>query len=206
MRRQSFDLAGHAHFVTFSCYRRCPILLDVSACTLLAESLDAARLRLRFGLWAYIFMPDHVHLLLMPYNNTYSMAAILKHIKGPFAKRLADDWRASHRDRLRPLKAEGPSGPIIRVWQRGGGFDRNLYSHERILRAVEYIESNPVRKGLVSDPLDWVWSSAQVRAGVADVPIRIDPIRSEGIRESAIGDRGHTEAAGTQSRGTFECG
>ena len=183
MRRRSFNLAGHAHFLTFSCYRRSQILVDVSARALLAQSLDAARQRLGFGLWAYVFMPDHVHLLLMPYEDHYSMAVILKQVKGPFAKQLVADWKANHEDRLRRLQAEGPVGPVIRVWQRGGGFDRNLYSHERICRAVEYIESNPVRKGLVADPADWVWSSAQARAGVADVPIRVDPICWEERRE-----------------------
>ena len=177
MRRESFDLAGQVHFVTFSCYKRRQILVDESARTMLAESLDAARLRLRLELWAYVFMPDHVHLLLRPREGTYSMAAILRQIKGPFAKRLIEDWTADRRGRLRLLRAEGSSGARFRVWERGGGFDRNLYSQERIRRAVEYIESNPVRKGMVADPLDWVWSSARARAGIADVPIRVDPIR-----------------------------
>jgi len=201
MPRQGFDIAGHAHFVTCSCHKRCQILVDDRVRALLAESLDAARLHLHFGLWAYVFMPDHVHLLLIPHEDTYSMAAILKEIKGPFAKRLVDGWRVHHPDRLRKLQAEGPSGPIIRVWQRGGGFDRNLYSHERIRRAVDYIEWNPVRRGLVSDPLDWVWSSAQARAGVGDVPIRIDPIQWDFVGKSAIRDRGHTEVVETSESG-----
>ena len=181
MRRQSFNLAGHAHFLTFSCYRRCQLLVDTSARVLLTESLRAARQTLDFKLWAYVFIPDHVHLLLMPCEDRYSMSAILKQIKGPFVKRLVEDWQANYRDRLKQLQTEGPSGPIIRIWQRGGGFDRNLYTHERIRRAMEYIESNPVRKGLVFDPKDWVWSSAQARGGVTDVPLKVDPICWEEI-------------------------
>ncbi|MEW5701805.1 MAG: transposase [Candidatus Zixiibacteriota bacterium] len=192
MPRQSYNIAGHAHFVTCSSYHRCPILIDDPARKLLVESLDAARRRLHLELWAYVIMPEHVHLLLMPRENAYSMAEILKRVKGPFAKRLIDIWRADDDPRLGQLRIDGPSGPSIRVWERGGGFDRNLYSHERIRRAVEYIEWNPVRRGLVSDPMDWVWSSARARSGITDVPIQIDPICWDGIENAAITDRGHT--------------
>ncbi len=46
----------------------------------------------------------------------------------------------------------------------------------RIKKAIEYIEYNPVRRGLVSEATDWRWSSAQARAGKRDVPILIDAI------------------------------
>lgn len=176
MRRQSFDIPGHVHFLTFSCYRRCQILTDESACRLLAGSLSAAREKLDFELWSYVFMPDHVHILLRPRNVGYSMAELLKSVKGPFAKWLVDLWRKEHPERLRRLTVESASGPVIRVWQRGGGFDRNLHTEELIRRAVDYIEWNPVRKGLVRDPLGWRWSSARARAGLGDIPITLDAI------------------------------
>ncbi len=176
MRRKSFNLVGHTHFLTFSCYKRYQIFTDASACRLLAESLHEARLRLRFALWSYVFMPDHVHLLLMPGEDKYSMATILKQIKGPFGKWLVEDWKARHPHLLRRHAVASGSGTVFRVWERGGGFDRNLYTREHICRAVEYIEANPVRKGLVVNPVDWLWSSARARAGVEDVPIHIDAI------------------------------
>jgi hypothetical protein len=46
-----------------------------------------------------------------------------------------------------------------------------------ILRALGYIEDNPVRKGLVSDPSGWKWSSA--RLGYNDVPLRVDEVNWE---------------------------
>jgi putative transposase len=182
MRRQSFNLAGHAHFLTFTCFNRCQILADPGACQLLARSINDARDRLHFALWADVFMPDHVHLLPMPCEVEYSISAILKRIKGPFAKRLADEWRTNQPHHLRRLEAESGTGVAIRIWQRGGGFDRNLFTRERICSAVEYIEANPVRKGFVANPADWKWSSAAARAGVRDVPIHVDPISWDEVR------------------------
>jgi putative transposase len=65
---------------------------------------------------------------------------------------------------------------VHRFWQAGGGYDRNLFTEETIRKAVEYTEWNPVRRNLVSNPCEWVWSSARARAGSCDVPLRIDPI------------------------------
>jgi len=47
-----------------------------------------------------------------------------------------------------------------RFWQPGGGFDHNALDPHVILRMIEYIHANPVRRGLVENPDDWKWSSA----------------------------------------------
>jgi len=87
-RHISFNEPGHAHFLTFSCFRRCQLFTDNCACRFLAQSIDRAHDLLEFDLWAYVFMPDHIHLLIRPWQPEYSMPQILSAIKGPFAKRL----------------------------------------------------------------------------------------------------------------------
>lgn len=47
---------------------------------------------------------------------------------------------------------------------------------DRVNKALEYIEWNPVRRGYMTAPTEWRWSSAQARAGVDDVPLRLDPL------------------------------
>jgi REP element-mobilizing transposase RayT len=143
---------------------------------MLAVSLNAARDQIEFELWSHVFMPDHVHLLLRPRRESHSMDAILCHIKEPFAKQLVERWRSQHLERIRGLRA---SDFTTRVWHRGGGFDRILHSEELVRRAVDYSEWNPVRKGLVADPLNWEWSSARDRAGVTKRLVNVDDIRWE---------------------------
>ena len=50
-------------------------------------------------------------------------------------------------------------------WQPGGGFDNNAVDPKVILRMIDYIHGNPVRRGLVQRPEDWKWSSAGWREG-----------------------------------------
>ena len=45
-------------------------------------------------------------------------------------------------------------------WQSGGGYDRNITDGATLLKMIDYIHLNPVRKGLVERASDWTWSSA----------------------------------------------
>ncbi len=49
---------------------------------------------------------------------------------------------------------------VFRFWQRGGGFDRNLFNPEAFHASIRYIESNPVRANLTSQANEYRWSSA----------------------------------------------
>jgi putative transposase len=61
-----------------------------------------------------------------------------------------------------------------RFWQAGGGYDRNACEPSTVLAMSEYIHANPVRRGLVSRPEDWKWSSAAWVEGKNS--LRPDPI------------------------------
>lgn len=176
-KRQEFNDPGHAHFLTFSIYRRCQIFTDDRAGKMLAEAMMNARERQDFALWGYVFMPEHVHLLIWPRREAYSVGEILRTIKGTFARAYLREMAGRHSPCLRRLAVATLSGAGHRVWQRGGGYDRNLFTPELIHRAIEYIEYNPVRRGLVDEPCEWKWSSARARAGYKEVPIQIDEVR-----------------------------
>jgi putative transposase len=69
------------------------------------------------------------------------------------------------------------AGGIVehRFWQAGGGYDRNVVEQRTLLKVIEYMHLNPVRRGLVELPEDWEWSSARWYAGIRPVPLEIDP-------------------------------
>lgn len=60
------DSPGDAHELTFSCYRRLPLLRPERRRQLLADAINAAMIRHRYDLLALVFMPEHVHLLVLP--------------------------------------------------------------------------------------------------------------------------------------------
>jgi putative transposase len=110
---------------------------------------------------AFVFMPEHVHLLVVPTGNEPAIDLYLARIKQPFSKWLKQrlvDVRSSLINRL--TVEERPGKTCFRFWQEGPGYDRNLTTPSVIEAAIQYIHMNPVRRGLVDRAVDWKWSSA----------------------------------------------
>ncbi|MGH7132604.1 MAG: REP-associated tyrosine transposase [Phycisphaerales bacterium] len=156
MRR--WEVPGHYRFITFSCYRRLPLLMNDRICELLVERIREVRLKANFSLFAWVIMPEHVHLLVEPGLPEHPLGRALGEIKGPVAEAAIERWRelkAPVLDKL--VDSEGR----VRFWQPGGGYDRNIFSAEEFDEKRRYIHNNPVRRGLVELFTDWRWSSAR---------------------------------------------
>ena len=54
---------GHLHFITFTCYRRRPLLRSVRARNVFVKLLGEVRDRYGFSLVGYVVIPEHIHLL-----------------------------------------------------------------------------------------------------------------------------------------------
>ncbi|KAA0224220.1 MAG: hypothetical protein AKCLJLPJ_01747 [Fimbriimonadales bacterium] len=175
-KRKAYNDPGHAHELTFSCYRRLPLLNGDPARFKFLEVLDHARRECDFSVWAYVLMPEHVHLLIHPHQATYAIADILSAIKTDVAR--SELRRIEKNDPLlyRQLLVRERDGTHRRFWQSGGGYDRNLYTPQAIRASLAYIHENPLRRGLAGDMLDWPWSSARFYAGMADVVFECDPV------------------------------
>jgi putative transposase len=167
---------GHAHFLTFSCFHRRQYLTNLRIQNSLAQCIDRARRNHDFSLWAYVFMPEHVHLLIHPNRPLYSISNILRDIKLPVARSWIAYLHRTAPHRLEAMKARQGNRVVHRLWQAGGGYDRNLFTWDTIAKAIDYIEWNPVTRGLAIDPCGWTWSSARARAGAGDVPLGIDAL------------------------------
>jgi putative transposase len=163
-RNRHYNTPGHAHELTFSVYRCQNLFLNTNACELFLSELVAAREEYSFRLWAYVIMPNHVHLMLWPLENHYSIELITKTIKGRVAKKHIHSIEESDDTAiLETYRVVEKGVKKYRIWQRGGGFDRNLWNPKAIHASIEYIEANPVRKMLVKSPAKYRWSSAHAR-------------------------------------------
>ena len=170
-----FNDVGHAHALTFSCFFRRAFLSKERSCQWLIAALDQARRRHAYHLWAYVIMPEHVHILVWPTVTDYNVGEFLKSVKQSVFRRAIAYLNQEAPSFLDQLADRQPSGKIhCRFWQRGGGYDRNLFDPQAIHQEIEYIHLNPVRRGLVARPEDWYWSSAANYAGTRIGPLAID--------------------------------
>jgi putative transposase len=109
-----------------------------------AEIVEKAMLHFdgqRYGLLAWCIMPNHVHVLMQTFQGH------------PVGK-VVHSWKTfTARSINRLLDQSGP------FWQEDY-FDTFMRDEEHRFNEVLYIESNPVKAGLVEQARDWRWSSA----------------------------------------------
>ncbi|HEV2134860.1 MAG TPA: transposase [Terracidiphilus sp.] len=58
-----FQKAETLHFITFSCFHRLPLLQAPGVRETVESALEQTRARHRARVYAYVLMPEHVHLL-----------------------------------------------------------------------------------------------------------------------------------------------
>jgi len=161
-RVKHYDEPGHFHELTFSCFQRRPLLTNHHWRCLLSEAIDRAVERHGYVLAAFVFMPEHVHLLVLPESSASDVDALLKAIKRPYSFRIKRLLQRSNSPLLETLDVrQRPGVRSFRYWQEGPGYDRNLDRAETVLAAIEYFHLNPVKRGLVKRAIDWQWSSAR---------------------------------------------
>ncbi len=173
----TYDEPGHAHFLTFSCYQRLPLLSKDRSRQWFIKALAGARQQLGFALWAWVIMPEHVHLLLRPFQGRCRIKHVLGALKRPVSAAAKQYLTETHAVRwLQRLTVRRGNREVFRFWQAGGGYDKNLCEEAAIYEIIAYIHANPVRRGLVERPEDWLWSSARFWAGDVSGPLVMDAI------------------------------
>ena len=164
---------GDLHELTFSCYRRMPLLTNDDWREKFCRAVDCAFERWTFRLVAFVLMPEHVHLLVQPTVMPVKIDNLLSATKQPYSVRIKRILEAARSPLLQKLTVlERPGKTAFRYWQEGPGYDRNLSTEAAVLAAIDYIHNNPVRRHLVERATDWKWSSARWYASDRQV---IDP-------------------------------
>lgn len=129
-------------------------------------------------------MPEHVHLIVHPRNQVYEMSLFLKAVKNPVSRKAIAFMRRESPEWLERIQQKRGSRTEYHFWQPGGGYDRNITESKTLLKMIDYLHMNPVRRGLVEHASDWKWSSASFYEEKGDGPLVVDPIPSEWLAEA----------------------
>jgi putative transposase len=134
---ERYQRAGDLHFVTFSCYHRRPYLNESAARDLFEDALARTCYRYEFDVIGYVVMPEHVHLLLSEPGKDL-LAVGLQALKIAVSKRAKERpfWQARY-------------------------YDFNVFKEAKRVEKLHYMHANPVKRGLVDKPEDWLWSSCR---------------------------------------------
>jgi putative transposase len=131
MQRYSLTLCAFDHETRFTSHE----IVDPARSHLLQLADD-----FRFGIPAYCFMPDHVHVLAIGETLDSDLEAFMAKMKQLTGFRFKKLHRAS-------------------LWQ-DGYYDRILRDEQETIVVARYILANPVRAGLVVDFRDYPFSGS----------------------------------------------
>jgi putative transposase len=180
-RVRHYNEPGDVHALTFSCYQNLPLLSCDERKRMLSDCIDRATIRHSYRLIGFVYMPDHVHLLVFPRRCDCRVENLLYAIKKPFSFRIKQVLQLNCDPLLeRLMVCERPGKVVFRFWREGPGYDRNLCSVEAVTASLEYFHLNPVVAGLCECPGDWKWSSWRYYA-YPDLPADPDLPRIDGL-------------------------
>jgi putative transposase len=148
---------GQLHFITCSCYRRMPLLGTERARHLFLKILSEVRERYDFALIGYVVMPEHIHLLISE-PNVGTPSTAMQVLKQRVSRAMHRRRRRGTRSEQKCLWDDAPVRKYQPIWQRRF-YDFNVWSAKKRNEKMNYMHFNPVKRGLVTHPKDWPWSS-----------------------------------------------
>lgn len=148
MRYRRVYTPGSIYFFTVVTSKRLPLFSNDIAVSLLREAIQAEMARRPFRIDAMVILPDHIHTLwTLPFDDSdYSIR-----------------WRNIKRSFTYMVKQSALTDPFNQkskqvFWQRRF-WEHRIRDEADFNHHVTYIHYNPVKHGLVLNPIDWKYSS-----------------------------------------------
>jgi putative transposase len=160
-------IPGIAHHVTQRGNRREPIFFEAGDQEVYRDLLAEQAAKARVSVWAYCLMPNHVHLIVVPADESGLGRAI----------------GGTHRRYTNFINARGRwTGHLFQ-----SRFASVAMDEEHLIAAVRYVSLNPVRARLAARAEDWPWSSARAHlAGADDDLVTVAPVLARVARVAEL--------------------
>ena len=174
-RQHRFSIPAQPHHVIQRGNNRSQIFNAADEFLFYRESLRSATARFGCQIHAYVFMTNHVHLLMSP-GDAHAISAVMQSVGRKYVRYFND--------------RHARTGTLYEGRYRATVVDTEEY----LLTCYRYIEENPVRAGLARSPAGYRWSSHAANAYGAD-----DTIVTPHERYEALGSTCESRQAAYRS-------
>jgi len=123
---------------------------------LLLDVLSSVREKYQFSLIGYVIMPEHIHILISE-PRIGTPGTVMQVFKQRVARAVRRKRRGRNANQLRLWKSTTYES-AKHFWQRRF-YDFNVWTARKRIEKLHYMPTNPVKRGLVEDPILWLWSS-----------------------------------------------
>lgn len=165
-RNYKFHNKSGLYFVSFATVNWVDVFTRQKYFDVLAASISYCRIEKGMEVYAYCFMPSHLHLIFRDINENPS--GLLRDFKRYTSKKLIESIENNPQESrkewlLQTFKEAGKKKTNIsnyQFWQQHNN-PIELWSMKVIKQKIDYIHNNPVEIGFVTKPEDWKYSSAR---------------------------------------------
>lgn len=174
---------NHLYFITCVTNSRLPVFRTERLKQILAAAFDEARKSAGISIYAYVYMPDHYHVVTCSRRKA---SEVLRYLNGISARRV-----------INYLKEEGFTSSLYKLRREESSNNReessnnneyrySLWEHHSntyfitseaaLMQKVNYIHMNPVEDGLIDVPENYPFSSFRYWKGrpLENEPLKID--------------------------------
>jgi len=159
------DNENLTHFITITTIEWLDIFTKKEYFDILINCLKFCRKKLGLLLYEFVFMTNHVHLIVAA-KEGYKLSQIISSFKQFTSKEIMGILKNDNRKYILVLleKSFSKKKDIRRqIWQREN-WPEAIETEKFLDQKINYMYNNPVVKGYVEKPEDWIYSSARNRA------------------------------------------
>ena len=170
-RKHKFNNPTAAYFVSFATVYWIDVFTRQVYFSVLEQAVNHCRSEKGMEVFAYCFMPSHVHLVFRSDNEDPS--GLLRDFKGYTARKLIKEIEENPQESRKEwllwmMERAGKKKSNItkrQFWQHHNK-PIELWNKQVIKQKIDYIHYNPVEAGFATYPIDWKYSSAKNYEGI----------------------------------------
>jgi len=161
------------YFLTCTTINWIALFGNMDIAKILLDSLKFLIDNERLALHSYVIMENHMHLLASGANLSKEIGNLKSYTARSIIDLLEKQHSVSMLNQLSFYKKQHKSNQKYQLWQEGS-HPKVIQNLNMLIQKLDYIHYNPVRRGYVTDPAHWRYSSYKDYHGQAGLlPIRI---------------------------------
>ncbi|HHE38394.1 MAG TPA: hypothetical protein ENL20_07450 [Candidatus Cloacimonetes bacterium] len=163
------DLENQLYFMTFTVVANIPVFTSSGYMDIIIENFKFYRDNENLKIFYYVIMDNHIHLVGSHHDN---IARIIQSLKKYTAKEILKLLETDSRQwilyLLKYFKKKYKKESTYQFWQEGS-HPEMIFNLKILNQKANYIHQNPVKRGLVEEEQDWLYSSARNIHGLSNI-------------------------------------
>lgn len=176
-KRIKLENENATHFLTLTIIEWIDIFTKPQYFNIIIDSLKYCRKNKGLLLYEYVVMTNHLHLIIQT-SQGRKLSQVISDFKKHTTREILNELKKDNRKYILNLIKNSfakKKDYQNQIWQREN-YPEMIENEKFLKEKINYIYNNPVKKGCVENPEDWIYSSARNRVSNKNNIIELDSL------------------------------